>query len=79
MKTRITYKGTLNNIRGLWCGFKPEGLDIVEEIPILYPEEGYVLKHKESGEYFSSVTLQDGNSEDNYIEEEKKEGDFRPE
>ena len=79
MEVRITYKGTQNGVKGIWCGFKPEGIKVEEELSILYPEEGYVLKHKESGEYFSSVILKDGNSEDNYIEEEEKEGDFRPE
>lgn len=79
MYKKTTYKGTLNNVRGLWCGFKPEGLEVEEELVILYPEEGFVLKHKESGEYFSSVILKDENSGDNYIEEEEKEGDFRPE
>lgn len=57
MEIRITYVGTLNGIRGMWCGFKPEGAIITEERTVLYPSEGKVLRNLTSGEIDSTVWL----------------------
>ena len=74
MEIRITYVGTLNGVHGLWCGFKPEGVEVSEERPILYPAKGYKLQNKD-GKLLNSVWLKDGDSQDNYTEVEapKKE------
>lgn len=41
--------------------------------PILYPEEGYYLQHKETKLIYGSVSLEDGRKQDNYIEIEQEE------
>ena len=64
MQIRITYKGYLNGVYGVYCGFKPEGLDVTEEIPVYYPDDGNVLV--KNGELYYSVVLQDGESIDDY-------------
>lgn len=64
MEVRITYKGSLHGKRGLWCGFKPEGLEVEEEIKILYPKEDYDLEHKITKERFSSIVLGKTSQED---------------
>ena len=68
MEIKITYVGTLNGVNGIWCGFHPEDAIITEERPVLYPEQGKELQHKETGEKFSAVWLKDGDTQDNYIE-----------
>ena len=71
MQIKTTYIGILNNVHGMWCGFKPEGLEITEERQVLYPDEGYDLL--KDGERFSSVWLKDGDSQENYEEVEQEE------
>lgn len=66
MQIRITYKGYLNGVYGVYCGFKPDGLDVTEEIPVYYPDEGNVLV--KDGELYYSVVLQEGESIDDYTE-----------
>lgn len=69
MEIRITYKGlTKDGVKGIWCGFKPEDVTVNEEIPILYPEVGKVLKDKNSGELFSSAVLENETDKNNYEE-----------
>ena len=70
MKTKTTYKGTLNGVSGLWCGFKPEGLEVEEEISVLYADEGKILEHKKTHEQTTSVI--DGLEKD-YIEVDLEE------
>lgn len=36
--------------------------------PILYPEEGYYLQHKETKLIYGSVSLEDGRKQEDYIE-----------
>lgn len=31
MEIKITYVGKLNGVNGIWCGFKPEGLEVIED------------------------------------------------
>lgn len=42
---------------------------------ILYPEEGYLLKHKQTGLIYGSVSLEDGRKQDDYLEIPEPEGD----
>ena len=35
---------------------------------ILYPEEGYVLQHKQTKLCYGSVSLEDGRKQEDYIE-----------
>lgn len=68
MEIRITYKGTLNGIKGIWCGFKPEGAIIEKEINILYPAKDMKLRKKGEEETYGSIILKDGESMENYEE-----------
>lgn len=36
--------------------------------PILYPDEGYLLQHKETKLIYGSVSLEEGRKESDYIE-----------
>ena len=77
MEVRITYVGKLNEVNGMWCGFKPKGVKVQEERKVLYPAEGYELE--KDGQRFSSVWLKDDDKPENYNEvpvEKNIEGDF---
>lgn len=66
MEIKITYKGkNADGHIGYYCGFKPENVEILEEIPILCAAEGFNLLHKETKEEATSVV--NGNMDD-YIE-----------
>lgn len=52
----------------IYCGFKPDGAEVIEERQVLYPAPGYMLE--KDNEQFSSVWLKDGDTQDNYIEVE---------
>lgn len=71
MEVRITYKGTLNGVHGLWCGFKPEGIEVEKEISILYPAEGKILE--KNGEQFTFVILEENEDIDAYTEIDEPE------
>lgn len=43
---------------------------------ILYPDEGYLLQHKETKLCYGSVSLEDGRKQEDYIEVEDVEPDF---
>ena len=58
----------------IYCGFKPEGVEVIEERQVLYPQEGYELV--KNGERFDAVWLKDGDSEENYTEEKIDEQDI---
>lgn len=73
MEKRTTYVGTLNGAKGLWCGFKPEGLEVEEEREVLYADEGKVLKNKKTGDISDAVWLKDGDVQENYEEIEYTE------
>lgn len=64
MEIRITYICD----GAIYCGFKPEGVEVKEEREVLYPEKGYELERKSDKQQFSSVWLKDGDNEENYIE-----------
>lgn len=69
MQTKTTYKGYLNNVFGIYCGFCPQGLDIIEQVPVYYPDEGKVFV--KDGKKYSAVVLQESESIDDYEEIEE--------
>lgn len=69
MEIKITYKGiNKDGISGIWCGFKPDDITVKEEVMVLYPETGYLLKNKVTNETTSSVVLTGDINQDDYIE-----------
>lgn len=72
MQIKITYKGYINGVYGIYCGFKPKGLKNVEEVPVYYPDEGKVFV--KDGEEYTAVVLQEGETIEDY-EEIIKESD----
>lgn len=71
MQIKITYKGYINGVYGIYCGFKPEGLEVTEEVNVYYPDEGKIFI--KDGEEYDCVVLQNGESIEDYQEIEKKE------
>ena len=71
MQIKITYKGTINGVYGIYCGFCPNGLDITDEVPVYYPDEGKIFI-KDNEEY-SCVVLQGGETIEDYEEIEIEE------
>ncbi len=71
MQIKTTYKGYINGVFGIFCGFKPVELDVTEEIPVYYPDENKVFE--KDNKTYTSVILQDGESIDEYKETEKTE------
>lgn len=69
MEIKTTYIGiNENGVKSIWCGFKPQNSIILEEKQILYPDEGKILKHKESKVEYHSKIIEDGDSPENYTE-----------
>jgi len=66
MEIRTTYKGYINGVYGIYCGFKPEGIVVEEEIPVYYPSESKIFI--KDGEEFSAVVLQEGENIEDYEE-----------
>lgn len=66
METRITYKGYINGVYGVYCGFRPKGMRTPEQIPVYYPDEGKIFLKNEK--YYKSVILQEGESIEDYKE-----------
>jgi hypothetical protein len=54
----------------------PEGARVIEERPMLIPEEGMVLRNKQNGAISSGHWLRNGDNADNWeeIEEPKEPG-----
>lgn len=71
MKKVISYSGELNGVKGVWCGFKPEGVIVEKETVVYRPDDGKVFKKGE--ELFESVILGDGEKIKDYKEVEKPE------
>lgn len=75
MEIRTTYKGiTKDGVKGIWCGFKPEDIEVTQEIQILYPDKDKILQDKATKETFTSVILEKESDKNNYeeIAEEKE-------
>ena len=71
MQIKTTYKGiTEQGIKGIWCGFKPDNINVTEEIQILYPDENKQLRNKTTGELTSCVILNNRINQDDYEEVE---------
>ena len=69
MEIRTTYIGINEiGIKGIWCGFIPSNVKVIEEKQVLYADTGKILRHKETGEKNHSVLLENGDSENNYEE-----------
>ena len=71
MQIKTTYKGYKNGIYGVYCGFKPEGLIVDEEVPVYYPDEGKIFV--KDGKGYSFVVLQEGETINDYVENDKIE------
>lgn len=71
MQIKTTYKGIKNGVYGIYCGFKPKGLKVQEEVPVYYADEGKVFV--KDGEEYDCVVLQEGESIDDYNEVDKTE------
>lgn len=69
MEIRTTY--VCNG--AMYCGFKPEGVEVIEERQVLYPASGYELERISDKEHFSCVWLKDGDTQENYIEVEAED------
>lgn len=69
-----TYKGIKDDIIGYYCGFKPEGVEIIEEMPILNAEDGYdLIRISDNENVGANIWLHDGDVQENYREEEHQE------
>ena len=68
MQTKITYKGYIDGVYGIYCGFCPENLEIEEEVTVYYPDEGKIFI--KDGEEYGAVVLQEGESIADYDEVE---------
>lgn len=66
MKTAMSYLVKLPNgtIAWLAVGKSADGAEIIEERPMLIPDEGKALKHKTTGEISSGHWLREGSAED---------------
>lgn len=75
MKTAMSYLVKLPNgtIAWLAVGKSADGAEIIEERPMLIPDEGKALKHKTTGEISSGHWLREGSAEDWEEIEEPKE------
>ena len=58
MYKTITYKGTLDGVKGLWCGLKPDNVEVEQEIMVYHADEGKVFV-KDNEKYYT-VILQNG-------------------
>lgn len=71
MEIKITYVGTLNGVNGIWCGFKPKGIIIIEKRNVLYADDDKCLVRISDGENVGqSVWLYNGDVKENYKEVE---------
>lgn len=76
MEIKSTYIGiNKDGIQGIWCGFLPSDVTLIEEKEILYPSEGCILQHIESEVFMDAVELLVGDSIENYREIEKETSD----
>ena len=78
MEIRKTYKfeyeqdGT--TLHGVSIGFLPEyATKVLDEINVLYPDNGKRLKRIDEDDLFQYIILRDGDSMDNYVEVDRPE------
>lgn len=82
MFIKITHYGYFEKegkkIYGLFNHNIPLNTTIIEEREVLYPEEGYILVDKLTGEKHSAVYLKNFDCEENYIEMENQDYENYP-
>ena len=74
MEIKTTYFVILKNKTYAWLGIDveiPEGATIIEERPMIIPEDGKALCHKETGEISFGHWICGDDSSDNWEEIEK--------
>ena len=77
MQIKTTYKGYINGIYGIYCGFKPESLEVEQEVSVYYPDEGKVFVKND--EKYSVVVLQGNESIEDYqevVDKKEEENDI---
>ena len=76
MKVAMSYLVELENGKIAWLavGKSAENAKILEERPMLMPDFGMVLKHKETGEESTGHWLRNGDSADKWEEIEEPKG-----
>lgn len=73
MQTKTTYKGYINGIFGVYCGFKPDELEVTEEVLVYYPDKDKVFT--KNGRKYSAVILKENEDISDYEEIEKQSYD----
>ena len=71
MKLEMSYLVKLENGTIAWLAIGkniPEGAEIIEERPMLIPDEGKVLRHKETGEISSGHWMRSEDTADKWEE-----------
>lgn len=59
MEIRTTYKGiTKDGVKGIWCGFKPDDIEVTEELQILYPDKVWFYRIKQQKKHSLLLFLQ---------------------
>lgn len=74
MKTANSYLVKLESGKVAWLAVGveiPAGAVVIEERPMLLPDDGMVLRHKETGNISSGHWLRDGDSADKWEEIEE--------
>lgn len=73
MKIQYAYEGTLNGIKGVWCGELPGAVIVEKTIMFLTADDAnHELQNKETKERQSSVIIQDETEQDNWEEVERE-------
>lgn len=77
MEVRKTYKFEYEQdgkiLHGISAGFLPDyATNVLEEINVLYPDRGKLLKRISDEQTFRTIILKDGDSQENYTEVERE-------
>lgn len=73
MKIQYAYKGTLNGIKGVWCGELPGAVIVEKTIMFLTADDAdHELQNKETKEKRSSVIIKEESEIDNWEEVERE-------
>ena len=67
MIERKSYIGKLNGISGIWCDYKPEGIEVTKEITFYTPDEGKIFVDK-AGNMVDNVVVNDDVKIEDYVE-----------
>lgn len=66
MKERKSYKGTLNEVFGIWTDQKPEDIVLIDEVTFYTPDDGKIFY--KDGEYYDCVVIEDDVKIEDYQE-----------